>query len=1184
VGPLTKHEIMNSRITTNPVSVAFVGMSLLFITPARAMDRQYLTGHVPAAAVRLQPVGRLPGASRLNLAIGLPLRNQQALNNLLDQLYDPASLRHRRYLTAEQFAEQFGPTQRDYEALKVWAESRGLAVTGTHPNRTLLDVSGAVTDIERAFHVTLQVYRHPTESRTFHAPDGEPSVDLSIPILHVSGLDDFSPPRPAAHESDSNGHRGKMALTGSGPGGALLGNDFRAAYLPGVSLSGAGQSVALVQFDGYYTNDITAYEDLAGLPPVALTNVLVGGVNGSPGSANGEVALDIEMALAMAPGLSRVIVYEGNGPADVLNRIATDNAARQISSSWVLSFDPTVDQIFQQYAAQGQSFFEISGDWEAAYPWIADDPFITVVGGTELTTDGPGGVWVSEAVWNLGFFPTGSSIGTGGGISPTYAIPSWQQGLSMIANKGSTTRRNSPDVAMVADNLWAVADNGHGKVVWGTSASAPLWAGFTALANELAELHGQPPVGFINPAIYALGKGPDYNSVFHDITTGNNNSSQSSVGYSAVPGYDLCTGWGTPNGSNLLYALALPQSLQILPGTNLIASGPAGGPFSPSALNYSLTNSSAGALDWRLANAAPWLDASVRSGTLSPGAPATTVTLSLNSVAYSLGSGVYPANVWFTNLNDGAAQSRMFTLAVYTVPVIITEPASQIVPEGATATFTVTVASDGPLFYQWTRHGVVLVDDGRINGSSGSPLTISNVSSADVGAYTVVVSNPLGSVTNSSGILAVIPVTAPGISLATLYSFKDGNDGANPNGLVLATNGYLYGTANVGPNAGGTAFRITTNGTLTTLHTFTGGNDGGMPRAPLIQANDGNLYGTTADGGASYGGTAFKMTPGGALTTLHAFSGGGDGANCLGRLLQGIEGNFYGTTYSGGDYGNGTVFKISSKGSLFTLHGFGSGDGANPPAGLALGSDGNFYGITMNGGVSPPDGTVFRITPAGNLTTIFKFDRTTGWFPNAGLVRARDGSFYGSTINGGAYGHGTVFRISPSGLFTVLHSFDGVGDGEWPDQALLEDKDGYFYGTTSYGGTYGDGTVFRMTPGGVLTTLVQFDGFNGATPSGTLVQSPDGSFYGATLNGGANGDGTVFRLSVPAPSLTIALSGSNLVLSWPSWTADLLLQQTFDLRTNTWMVVTNSPVVTNLENRVVLAPPPGGTAFYRLSK
>jgi subtilase family serine protease len=550
----------------------------------RAAERQVLSGHIPTAITELllQPLDRLSASTNLNLAVGLPLRNKDELNNLLQQLYDPASPQYHQYLTPEQFTERFGPTEQDYQALIDFVQANGLTVTGRHPGRTLLDVKGPVPNIERMLHVTMHVYQHPTEARTFYSPDVEPSLDLDIPVLNISGLNNYVVPRPKLRlRKPSHKAMNETPNAGSGPGGAYSGNDFRAAYLQGATaLTGAGQVVGLVEFDGYFANDITMYRSRNGLSSVALANVLLDGFNGTPttgpDSGNGEVALDIEMAISMAPGLSKVIVYEA-GPSgianDVLSRMASDNQARQLSCSWsfgVFGPDPTADQFFQQMAAQGQSFFNAAGDSGAfsgstADLFPADDPYITQVGGTTLTTTGPGGNWASESVWNDGCFVSScdSCSAGGGGISTKYAIPSYQQGISMSANQGSTARRNIPDVAMVADDIAFVADNGQQETGEGTSFAAPLWAAYIALANQQAVTSSQPPVGFLNPAIYGIGEGPNYNTVFHDIATGNNTTTCSPDNFFAVVGYDLCTGWGSPNRAGLITAFSCGYTIAV---------------------------------------------------------------------------------------------------------------------------------------------------------------------------------------------------------------------------------------------------------------------------------------------------------------------------------------------------------------------------------------------------------------------------------------------------------------------------------------------------------------------------------------------------------------------------------------------------------------------------------------------
>ena len=657
-----------------PITVIlFVAIFFSLSTPALAQERRLLNGHVPAVVTSLAPVERLPVEQRLRLAIGLPLRNQEELHSLLQQIYDPASPKYRHYLTPEQFTEQFGPTQQDYQKVIDFVKAHGLSVTATHPNRVLLDVEGSVADIEKAFHVTILVYQHPREARTFYAPDAEPSVDAGVPVLDISGLDNYTPPHPAGLRAlpiDAAGDATPFA--GAGPGGTYMGNDFRVAYVPGVSLNGSGQMVGLLEFDGYFSNDITAYESSNGLPNITLTNVLVTG-SGVAGPHNDEVALDIDMVISMAPGLSKVIVYEGtNGtpPNSILSQMANDtnNPAKQLSSSWVWSggTNATTDQIFLQYAAQGQSYFQASGDsgaYTGGIPTPADDPNITVVGGTTLTTSGPGGSWASEKTWN--WYTTGQGTNaSSGGVSTNFTIPTWQQGINMSTNQGSTTLRNIPDVAMTADNIYVIHNNGVGGSFGGTSAAAPLWAGFMALVNQQAVSSGASTVGFINPAIYAIGKGANYASDFHDIATGNNTNSSTSTKFFACPGLDLCTGWGSPNGIALINALATPDALVITPAIGFAANGRFGGPFSPTTLNLSLTNAGTNSFNWTLGNTASWLTASPGSGALTPGGAATTVTVSLNSAASNLFVGSYIANIWFTNRTSGIQQSRQFSLVV----------------------------------------------------------------------------------------------------------------------------------------------------------------------------------------------------------------------------------------------------------------------------------------------------------------------------------------------------------------------------------------------------------------------------------------------------------------------------------------------------------------------------------------
>jgi len=400
----------------------------------------------------------------------------------------------------------------------------------------------------------------------------------------------------------------------------------------------------------------------------------------------------------------------------------------------------------------------------------------------------------------------------------------------------------------------------------------------------------------------------------------------------------------------------------------------------------------------------------------------------------------------------------------------------------------------------------------------------------------------------------------------TLYTFGtigSFNDGYYPfAGLVQGRDGNFYGTTEQGGTNGevdvgdGTVFRINPSGVYTSLYSFgSSTNDGANPYAGLVQGSDGNFYGTTYYGGTNDNGTVFRISPSGSETVLYQFgpstqgidnaSGGSlsyaaGGANPAAGLVQGSDSNFYGTTSTGGNcYNCGTVFRISPSGAYTNLYFFGSStnDGAYPLAGLVQGSDGNFYGTTYYGGTNYV-GTVFRISPSGSETVLYQFggSPTDGYGPQAGLVQGSDGNFYGTTYYGGTNYVGTVFQISPSGAYTNLYSFgSSPTDGYNPQAGLVQGSDGNFYGTTSQGGTnfdlnslaYDFGTIFRISPSGVYTSLFSFDSEpNGEVdPVAGLVQGSDGSFYGTTSGGGPQGGpggvfqgdgylGTIFKLSV----------------------------------------------------------------------
>ena len=531
--------------------------------PVAARERGILAACLPnEVADRQAPLlGSASPQQRLKLALQLPLRNQDELTQLLRDLYDPSSPSFHKYLTVSEFTERFAPTAADYKKVVAWAKKKGFSVNATTPNRRLVAVEGSVETINRAFSVSVNNYRHPRQGHSFYSPDREPTaVGLTVPLLQVTGLSNSQPPHPMLQ-------RGKPAYaTGSGPTGEYLPSDMRAAYYGKGPLTGAGQTIGILSFDGYLASDVRLYYSKTGMrSSVPIKNVLVAGFNGacttvgSTGNSDcddGEQVLDIVNAIGMAPGIKQILFYEGSSDTEILNQMATDNTAKVLSSSW--GWNPgdaaSDDPIFQEFAAQGQSFVSASGDSGAydstTYSFPGVDPYVIQVGGTVLTTTGPGGAWSGETAWPQ----------SGGGYVDGTPIPSWQQlsGVVNASNLASTTLRNSPDVAAEAnfDNPTVVNGSfvtGYG----GTSFATPRWAGFLALVNQQSVANGRGTVGFINPTIYNVGRSLSYSSAFHDITSGSNPpASGSGAGFSAAPGYDLVTGWGSPAGASLIALLA----------------------------------------------------------------------------------------------------------------------------------------------------------------------------------------------------------------------------------------------------------------------------------------------------------------------------------------------------------------------------------------------------------------------------------------------------------------------------------------------------------------------------------------------------------------------------------------------------------------------------------------------------
>ncbi len=768
----------NSRSPLGRAAVLSVAVFLFFTIAAQAEQKmQVLQKHVRPAVSSNQavPLRFMDPTQRLNLAILLPLRNQPELTNLLERLSDPSSADYGHFLSVAQFTEQFGPTKADYRTIVNFAKANGFKVTNTPPNRLLVDINGTVADIEKAFHVTMVVYQHPTENRTFYSPDREPSLDLAIPVSHIAGLNDYSIPRPM-YKRVPEGEAIK-SNSGSGPGGAFLGGDMRAAYYGSGSLTGSGQSVGLLEFDGYNMSDVTSSFD-GKSNSVAINNVLIDGASAGSDGNDGEQVLDIVQAATMAPGMNQVRVYIapgtssiGVGDVDMFNKMATENICKQISVSWGWTPDDTSanEPIFQQMAAQGQNVFVASGDSgkytgnnNTDYSYPAEDPYIVAVGGTDLTTSGPGGSWVSETAW---------ADSSGGPSDDSLPIPSWQSGIANGSNQASTTKRNVPDVAMEGNFDNYTCSQGSCSGGWGgTSFAAPRWAGYLALVNQQNVINHGTTLGFLNPIIYPIAKGSSYTSNFHDITSGSN-------GYSAVTGYDLVTGWGSPIGATLVTTLtgsgtpsftlsASPSSLTITQGSNgtsTITVNPVNG------FSGSVTLAASGLPTGVTAGFGtnPTTSTSVLTLTASGTATTGTATVTITGTSGSLQATTTIA------LTVNAAASPNFTISA--------SPASLSVAQGSNGTSTITITSQNSFSSATTLTATGLpsgVTAGfgtnpvtpPANGTATSVLTLTASSTATTGTATITVTGTSGSLVHSTTIALTVTSSGGGAQTAVYNS------------------------------------------------------------------------------------------------------------------------------------------------------------------------------------------------------------------------------------------------------------------------------------------------------------------------------------------------------------------------------------------------------------------------------
>ncbi len=777
-----------------------------------------MTDHVLQASDEQQEV---------QFALTLPVRNRSELNQLTRDQYTPGSPSYHHFLTPAEFHQRFSPTTAEYAALKALARQMGLTVRGEHASRTILDVSAPAATIRSLFRTQME-WRMTPEGRRYLAPQGEASVPSEMRLMKAGVVGLNSHPL-STHLRGFR--RAEAPHAGKGGNGSYQPADIRAAYNVN-SIQNGGQTVAIYELSSANYNDAATYANAFGLNNPTITQVKVnGGTSDKSGST--EVMLDIEMVMAIANPTS-MIVYTGpnsySGALGTYQKIADDALANQVSVSWGMPEQyqagggaQAENTIFTQMVSEGIAVFVASGD-QAAYDnkssISVDDPAsqpnVTSVGGTNLQTDSSQN-YVSESVWH-----TNSTEGGGGGISTLWPIPSYQQGISFNGGTGqvSTSMRNVPDVSLDADPAtgYLIYDSNGGGwgVVGGTSAAAPLWAGFWSLVNngiEAANGAGNR-AGFANPLLYQLGNSGAYDTDFHDVQSGNN------AHYNAVAGYDTASGWGSFNAGNLYTDVISVASGNLPPPLP-----PKTAPTSLKATTKAAANNTGEVdLTWKAVSGAS--EYYVYRGT-AKGAENGTPVATVNGLSASITGLSYSTSYYFkvSAASDGGEGPKSSEVAIKTTAA----PKPPSAPGG----IKVTAAVDG-------------------NGKAALTLTWSVPSGAT--SYKVY----MGTSKGGEGSTAVATVTSPtytasGLNFSSIYYFKIAATGVAGAGAQSAevTAKTLYPPA--APSV--TAVASAVNGTAQIVLTWKASST----------ATSYNVYMGTAKGAES--GTAIA-TIGGTTTTL----------------------------------------------------------------------------------------------------------------------------------------------------------------------------------------------------------------------------------------------------------------------------------------------------------------------------
>jgi len=763
----------------------------------QAQPLPLLTRHVREVVLNGQakPVGQLPLNQTMNLDVVLPLADPAGLASFLQELYDPASLIYRHFLTVPEFTARFGPSQGDYDAVVSFATANGFTVVGGTRDGMDVQIKGPVSAVQAAFHVTMSTYQDTAAGRTFYAIDREPTINLPFPLWHISGLDNDSNPHPMfvkksdylkAHGMDAEAGV-SQATTGSGPSDSFLGSDMRAAYYGGTALTGAGQILGLFEFLGTDLTDLDTYfknVDQTNNVPITLLSTDGTSTSCVDSRAGGdcddtEQTLDMTQAIGMAPGLASLVMYIGSTDTAIISAMTTHSPLpTTIGCSWGWTpADPsTLDPYFEKMAAQGQNFFAASGDsstWSSRNEaWPADDANVVSVGGTDLVTASAAGPWKSETAWS----------DSGGGISPDgIAIPSWQQlaGVINSSNKGSTTLRNGPDVSANANfSFYVCADqttctaNEYG----GTSFATPMWAGYIALVNQQLVANGESTIGFLNPTIYAQNVTSSYAADFHDITSGTSGS------YSAVVGYDLVTGWGSPN-TGLINALSGTST----PGFSISASPNSVSVVQGSSGTSTITSTVTGGFDSAVSLTATGQPTGVTIGfnpTSITGTGTSTMTM---TVASSAATGTFSITVKGTSGSTVESTTVSLTVTATAGPsfTISAAPTSVSVVQGSNGTSKITTAVSGGF-----SSAIALSANGQPTGvsvsfnptsiaapgSGTSTMTMAVASTTTPGTYTITVTGTGGGITHTTTVSLIVTALTTGTFTIS----------------VSPTSGYLY--------------------------------------------------------------------------------------------------------------------------------------------------------------------------------------------------------------------------------------------------------------------------------------------------------------------------------------------------------------------------------------------------------